>query len=336
MSDKLAVGVVGAGSIAEVVHLPAYAAHPRTDLVGVVEIDEDRRQAIADQFSIPHTFADHEQMFEDVSLDVVSICSPPHTHEAVFKAAVAAGCHVLCEKPLAPTLASARRMASAAAEADVITQMGYALRYMGNYQRASRIVRNQLLGPVTHATAVYHSPPPPAGWYFRREQSGGGVVADKFPHLLDFYLEVFGDQSLHIAESSLQSLRTAEVEDYAEVTLATDDVQIAISAGWTHQRWNRKHTLVGVDGMLEFNDEQLRGTVQGEWVYFKYGDLPSIQLGPLYQQWLKAGEDSDRARLNDFIEHVSAGDATTSAPIDRGIEITRLIEQIYETAGVAR
>ncbi|MFC4357706.1 Gfo/Idh/MocA family protein [Halobium salinum] len=336
MTEPLRVGIVGTGDIAESVHLPAYDANPATRVVGLAEIDPDRRRRVAEQYDVRGQYENHGSLFEEANLDVVSICSPPFTHEEIFTDAAERGIHILCEKPVSTSLASARRMQAAAESAGIVTQMGHALRYMGNYRRSRQMLQNGLLGDVSQATTVYHSSPPPAGWYYDADLSGGGVVVDKFPHVLDFYIGLFGKGSVSVESAELRYARTNAVEDIAEVTLDVGGTDVDISAGWTHQRWNVRTTVVGVEGMLEFNDETLEGTVQGEWVYFKRGQRPLIQLGPLFQTWLRPSETPHTDRIDDFVAHVRRGDYETLSPIERGVEVTRIIDDIYQTGGVSR
>ncbi|MDZ7745950.1 MAG: Gfo/Idh/MocA family oxidoreductase [Halobacteriales archaeon] len=191
---ELAVGVVGAGWMATDYHVPAFTSHPRTRVVAFAERDDDRRATVEAELSLPG-YADAEAMLSAHDLDIVSICTPPSTHEEIFVAAVEAGCHVLCEKPLALTAESARRMAAAADEAGVVTQVGYLHRYYRNYERAMSILSNDLLGELVEITVAHHSAPPSQGWYYNPTLSGGGVARDLFPHSLDVLFELFDEHA---------------------------------------------------------------------------------------------------------------------------------------------
>ena len=104
--SELAVGVVGAGWMATDYHVPAFTSHPRTRVVAFAERDPSRRETVEAEQSLPG-YADAEAMLAAHDLDVVSICTPPSTHEEIFLAAVDSGCHVLCEKPRALSADSA-------------------------------------------------------------------------------------------------------------------------------------------------------------------------------------------------------------------------------------
>src|ERR687890_2543807 len=120
MSDLLRVGIVGAGMIAGC-HSRAYAATPGTEVVGVC----DQRRPKAEQLAGTAGAAvvpDLDALL-DLGLDVVSVCTPPDTHVDLALRSLEAGCHVMCEKPVARDLADARRLVTAAQDAEAAGQL---------------------------------------------------------------------------------------------------------------------------------------------------------------------------------------------------------------------
>ena len=115
--SKLRVGVVGAG-FGGAVHAPAYALHPRFEVVAIASPSSAER--VARERKIPHAFASVAEMLAGVELDVVSVASPPFDHHDSVLAALAAGKHVLCEKPLALNVAQAEAMLAAAERAGTV------------------------------------------------------------------------------------------------------------------------------------------------------------------------------------------------------------------------
>ena len=109
--SKLRVGIVGSG-FGGAVHAPAYALHPRFEVVAIASPSSAER--VARERKIPHAFESVEAMLAGVKLDVVSVASPPFDHHASVIAALRAGKHVLCEKPMALTVAQAEEMHAAA------------------------------------------------------------------------------------------------------------------------------------------------------------------------------------------------------------------------------
>ena len=327
----LAVGVVGAGWMATDYHIPAFSDHPRTTVVGFAERNDDRRETVAAETGLPG-YADASALVRAHDLDIVSICTPPSTHEPIFLEAVDHGCHVLCEKPLATTAASARRMAEAAAEAGVVTQVGYLHRYYENYRRALGLLGEHLLGDIVEVTVAHHSAPPSQGWYYDPALSGGGVARDLLPHSLDVLFEVLGDDPT-VTDASVRHLRDRPVEDAARVSLAFDDVPVTLSTTWTQTEGVSRFMVVGTEGWLELDAERLEGDVFGRPFAFEGGRLPIVDIG-VADLFPANDEDAHTARIHDFADHAAAGDTDTAAPASRGVAVAEVIDAAYETAGV--
>jgi predicted dehydrogenase len=112
--DRVRVGVLGLGSIAQVVHLPILSQLPNAELAGVCDVDRTKAKAIAARFGIPRVFQSDEEVFRSEELDALVICTPSHLHEAQAVAALESGKHTLVEKPLAMTEEGAARVVAAA------------------------------------------------------------------------------------------------------------------------------------------------------------------------------------------------------------------------------
>jgi predicted dehydrogenase len=329
--SELAVGVVGAGWMATDYHIPAFTSHPDTRVVAVAERDESRRRAVEREQSL-RAYSDADAMFSAHDLDIVSICTPPSTHEEIFLAAVDAGCHVLCEKPLALSARSAQRMADAADDAGVVTQVGYLHRYYRNYERALRILSNDLVGDVVEVTVAHHSTPPSVGWYYDPARSGGGVARDLFPHTLDVLFEVF-DAGPTVTDANVRSLRNRAVEDAARVSLDFGGVPVDLSATWTQTEGVSRVLVVGTEGWLELDAETLQGDVHGRSFEFQQGDRPLLDIG-VATLFPASDEDAHTARIHDFTDHAVAGDRDTAAPVSRGVAVATVVDTVYDRCGV--
>lgn len=324
------VGVVGAGWMATDYHIPAYRDHGSTRVVAVAELNESRRDETASRFGL-QGYDSAEAMLEAESLDVVSICTPPSTHRDVFLAAVEAGCHVFCEKPLTIDADSAREMQRAAESAGVITQVGYLTRYYENAKKAMSMLRNDLLGELIEVRTTHHSTPPTQGWYYDRSVSGGGVMRDLLPHSLDMYLDLFGDAT--VEDCRLRDTRNRGVEDVAELSLAfpARDLTVDFTVGWTQPDVFMRHVAVGTEGWLEFDGDTLSGAIHGRPFEFRHGETPIVDIG-LTQLYGATTDDANTERLTDFVDHVVAGDRNTSAPVERGVAVAEVIDSAYELA----
>lgn len=179
------MGVVGAGAIAAP-HVLAWQA-----LGAEVSVHSRRTPT---EFAARHGGIDVAHSLEALveGCDVVDVCSPTPTHDHVVLSAVAAGRHVVCEKPLARTAAAAQTLTSAAEAAGVLLFPAHVVRYFPAYQDLHRRLDSQEVGSVTSAHFTRRvAAPPPGSWFHDVDQSGG-VVLDLMLHDLDQALWHFG------------------------------------------------------------------------------------------------------------------------------------------------
>jgi predicted dehydrogenase len=148
--SKLGVGVIGAYRWAEKAHLPGYAANPRVDLVALCDIDESRARDLAARFGARKIFTDHRAMLADPEVQMVDVCSPTHTHYGLSLDSLAAGRHVLCEKPIAPVKEEAFALAEAAARAGRRTKVGFTFRYSPALRQVKAWIEDGTIGEIFH------------------------------------------------------------------------------------------------------------------------------------------------------------------------------------------
>lgn len=192
------VGVVGTGSWATAAHIPGYQACRGVEVAAVCSRSRERGEGVARDFGIPRVFTSVEDMLAAGGLDLISIVTPDDAHFPEASAAIAAGLHVLCEKPLARTVAEAEALAQAAREAGVLTKVGFTLRYAPSAIRLAELVRDGAIGEpylmeVFLQNGQFLSPTAPHHWKMTREHAGGGAVVEYGIHAFDLARSVFGD-----------------------------------------------------------------------------------------------------------------------------------------------
>ena len=111
--ERVRVGIIGVGSISHA-HIQAYKQLPNVELVAACDINAQRAEKVAKQYGIPHVYADYNEMFKEVELDGVSVCTWNNGHAPATIAALKAGVNVLCEKPLALNAQEAQAMVDVA------------------------------------------------------------------------------------------------------------------------------------------------------------------------------------------------------------------------------
>lgn len=189
MKEPVRIGIVGAGAIAQLAHLPVLAKTRDAKLVAICDNDRTKARGLADRFGIPDVFTDIEDLLELDELDAVVIATPNHLHEPHVLSALASKRHVLCERPLSLTSRGVDRILSAATRADRTVAVGNNHRYRTDVQTLARFIEGGELGKTIGMRAgAYHFKRPAEGWRNRRAESGGGAFLDHGVPLLDLAL----------------------------------------------------------------------------------------------------------------------------------------------------
>ncbi|MCU0635081.1 MAG: Gfo/Idh/MocA family oxidoreductase [Gemmatimonadaceae bacterium] len=129
MSTTVHVGVLGAGAWATFAHLPGYLRDTRCKVVAIADPNRELARAAAEQFGIPTVYDSHEALLARDDIDLVDVCTPSATHFALTMAALEAGKHVLCEKPVAFDYTDTLRAAHVADHTQLRTKLGFTFRY---------------------------------------------------------------------------------------------------------------------------------------------------------------------------------------------------------------
>ncbi len=192
--SELKIVVIGAGFAGRIVHLPGYRAS-LAPVAAICDTDEARARALAKDYSIPRVYSDWRQMLAEEEPDVVSVCLPNVLHHEVTVAALEAGAHVLCEKPLATSVAEARSMFETARRHGRILMAAHNFRFESPTQAIRRVVESGALGQIYHAeaTAMRRMGIPAWGTFHQRAFSAGGCLLDIGVHMLDQTIWLMGN-----------------------------------------------------------------------------------------------------------------------------------------------
>lgn len=180
----LNVAVIGAGNIARAAHLPAWRAQPDARVTLLVDTRREIAEALGREFEIPRVATAYQEALSDPAIDAVDICLPHHLHQEVALAALAAGKHVLKEKPVALDLAAARDLIAAARTAPGMFMLAENWRYMPVVIAAADLIRSGAPGRpfMLKAAMEFYAHFEPDAWRLRRAEAGGGVLLDSGIH----------------------------------------------------------------------------------------------------------------------------------------------------------
>jgi 1,5-anhydro-D-fructose reductase (1,5-anhydro-D-mannitol-forming) len=193
-------GLIGASNIARQYMIRAISAQPEAEVVGVVSSSPERGRAFAAENGLPRHFDSLEQLLADPAIHCVYISTTNDLHRDQAIAAAQAGKHVLCEKPLALTLAHAQEMVAAARTAGVVMATNHHLRNSGLFRRMRELVQGGAVGDVLVAR-VFHAVFLPVflqGWRIDNPAAGGGVVLDITVHDADSIRFVLNDDPAEV------------------------------------------------------------------------------------------------------------------------------------------
>ncbi|HEY0283339.1 MAG TPA: Gfo/Idh/MocA family oxidoreductase [Rhizomicrobium sp.] len=221
------VGIIGTGIIAKE-HAQAIAMLSGSiKLVAAADIAPDRLQSFCAAFGVSRRYSSAAELIADPEVDLVAVATPPSFHEEAVVAALDAGKYVLCEKPLAQSLASAARIAAAEARHPGHLSVNYQLRYAPQYRRMLWLIENGWIGTVESASVERHGYIPHAtigkgAWWGAWSVAGGGVLMTQMIHELDILLLATGQPRSVNAQMDTR-YTSIESEDWIEGKLLFDN-----------------------------------------------------------------------------------------------------------------
>jgi len=326
MKDTVRIGVVGAGAIAQLAHLPVLSKMRGAQLVAVCDNDRSKARALADRFDIPDTFTDIEDLLEMEELDAVVIATPNHLHEPHVLSALASKRHVMCERPLSLSARGVERILAAAGRTGCTVSVANNHRYRTDVQTLSRFIQGGELGKTVGIRAgAYHFKRPNEGWRQRRAESGGGAFLEHGVPLLDLALWLAGYPEPQRVTAHMDRGRGASAVEEAMV------VQLECAGGSSF--------LFDVSSAYVGEEER--------WWFEALATRGSARLAPLRVVKELNGRPTDvspsgaagresafiqsyRAELAHFLA-VVRGETTYEAPDDQ-VTLHRVIEAVYKAA----
>lgn len=263
MVDRPGAVVVGTGFGCRV-HVPALRA-AGFDVVGLVGTDPERTARRAERSGVPYVFTDLDEALARDDVAAVTIATPPHTHAALAVAAVAAGRHVVCEKPFALDAVEARAMLEAAERAGVTHLVGHEFRWAPERAVAARALAAGAVGAPRFASFVSYVPmladpdakmPP---WWFEAA-AGGGWLGASGSHVVDQIRTWLGEFASVSATLGVTSARTGVAEDSFTVRFrlrsGVDGVLQQTAAAWGP--YGGVTRVAGTDGSLWVDGDTVR------------------------------------------------------------------------------
>ena len=273
MSKKLRIGILGAGGISQLVHIPILKKHKYADLVAIADLEYEKVASVAEKFKIPDFYSDPDELFRRDDIDAVHINTPTNSHLALALAALSAGKHVLVEKPIARRAEEAVRMVEAAKQANRKLMVAMNLRFRADSMILHDFVEGGELGKVKivragwlKRKATWSRNP----WLANNRISGGGVMMDLGLPLLDVCLWLLGNPKvMRVTASMMKDRLGLPVEDTvcAFYTLYGGGT-LALNVTWSYMSdGNDAYTIFSGDkGMAELDPLKITKEIRGNLV----------------------------------------------------------------------
>ena len=270
------IGIIGCGKIAQVRHIPEYAEHKDAKLLGFYDINLERAAGLAKQYG-GTAYASVEELLANPEIHAVSICAANFAHAELTIEALNAGKHVLCEKPMAVTLAECEAMVEAAKKNDKFLMIGHNQRLAKAHSVARKLIVDGLIGDiVTFRTTFGHGGPETWSvdpglntWFFDKTRAAMGAMADLGIHKTDLIQFLTSQRVVR----TTAKLTTLDKKDATGNLIGVDDNAICIyemsggtigtmTASWTYYGPEDNSTvLYGTRGIMRIYDDPAHSIV---------------------------------------------------------------------------
>jgi predicted dehydrogenase len=339
INSKLQVGIVGVGGIGHDQHLPAWSKVPFAQIVAAADLSEEALQRAAAVVPQLRTFRDWHELIHLAEVDIVDICTPNSTHAPIALAALAAGKHVLCEKPLATTAAEVRAMQDKARDAGRMLMAAQHLRFDPACRQLKALIDDGMLGEVYYSRAQWlrRRLLPPRPTFIDRRLSGGGAALDIGVHVLDLAYWFMGAPA-PISVSATVETKLAkrsdlsgnwgdwdrdriDVEDFAAAFVRfANNAVLTLEASWlTFQPDNEMIRLqcYGTRGGFIWPEGVLSGETNRVPWDLRPKECPKIHVhGELILQFASAIRDG----------------LPSPIPVEESLSVARILDGLYQSA----
>ncbi|WP_216827695.1 Gfo/Idh/MocA family protein [Alkalihalobacterium elongatum] len=305
--SKIRIGIIGCGSIAKHRHMPEYANNEQAEIVAVCDIVEERAQEFSEKYEAK-AYMDYEELLQNADVDAVSVCTPNYLHAPVSIAALQAGKHVLCEKPMATSREDAFAMIEAAKQSNKKLMIAHNQRFVPSHQKARQLIENGEIGKIySFRTSFGHGGPEgwsadgTDSWFFKKEQAYIGAMGDLGVHKTDLLRYILGEEFVEVgAFVETSAKENTDVDDTAVCVLKTESGIIGtLAASWSYVSKEDNSTIIyGENAILRLEDDPVHSVI----VQYKNGEVVKYELGGI--QTNESGGQTNTQVIDHFINAI--------------------------------
>lgn len=335
--EQVRVAVIGMGMGRN--HAIHFRDCPEADLVALCDLDATRLAEVAAETNPARTYARWEDVLADPDIQAVSVVLPNALHAPVTLAALQAGKHVMCEKPLAMNAAEAEEMVAAARRLGRTLMVHFNVRFMRTSKAIKRAVDDGHVGRIYHVRSVWHRKrgiPRMGGWFTRKDLAGGGVLIDLGVHRIDLALWMMGyPKPISVSGATYDYLgrlqgerehKYFDVDDFATAFVRFDNgATLSLETSWASNMERRE------DQHLHFF-----GTIGGAEIR-NLGDGYEFQARVIKDEGgeLKYWDPDPLEPLETAQQHFCRSILNGTEPMatgEQGLTVMRLLDAIYLSA----
>lgn len=342
---KLKIGIIGVGNISGM-HIQAYQQNPNVELYAFCDINETQLKKRAEEFGVSRTFTNKEDMLALPELDAVSVCTWNSAHAECTIAALEAGKHVLCEKPMATNAEDARRMKEAAEKSGKLLMIGFVRRFGNDCAVLQDFLNTGFFGDLYYAKATYlRRNGCPGGWFGEKARSGGGPLIDLGVHVIDLVRYLMGNpKPVSVYGATYQKLfdrrDLKDKKEYVATSKTDHDIYDVEDLASAMIRFDNGATLA-VEASFSLNLKKNTGDIE------LFGTKAGAKLSPELEIFTETNgymtnvtlekptalsfDGLFEGEINHFVDCIQNGTAC-QAPAEDGIQLMRILDAIYESA----
>lgn len=333
--NKLRMGIIGTGGIARGRHIPAYQKISHlVSLDAVCDVNIEAAKSTAEEFGIEKVFSDYRELFKEV--EAVTICTPNKFHAEITVAALEAGVHVLCEKPMAMNAEESAVMIDAAKKSGKVLSIGFHYRFTKDAQAAKKVMLENEIGTpiVARAHALRRRKVPSWGVFTNKELQGGGSLIDWGCHFLDLSLWLMGNpKAVEVVGQSYNHLSRMpdQVNEWGSFNHETFDVDDHVTA---YIRFENGATMLFETSWAANIRKQSEGvSISGEkggidLFPFELNQAKHGMLMNSKADWIPGEEDPGVSQVTNFVE-ACLGKAELVVKPEEAMQVSQIIDAIY-------
>ena len=346
--STLKVGVIGVGGIARS-HMPGWAASPHAEVAAGADLSQAALDRWGGEWKVSRLETDVAAVISDPDIDIIDVCTPNMYHSELTIAALEAGKHVICEKPLAPTPTEVQQMIDARDKSGKLLMTAQHFRFQGHSKAMKAEIEAGALGEIYHARSwmLRRTAIPTRLAFLLKKHSGGGATIDIGVHILDLTLWFMGNPTPVSVSGVARKKLAANPKAFGlwdnlnTVPPEMDVEELALA----FVRFENGATL-----MLEVSWMLHHDTQSEDMQMWLYGDKggshwPKCEIyhtnydtKQMYNRSLQLTKDLAEAHAQECIEFAQAivDGAPSPVPAEQSMQVMQILNAIYESQSTGR